>query len=91
MALMNTLYAFTSLPSQLKTRQYNPKYSPNGIRQQYMVTGEVYKTLHGAIRQLAQQNQVLIVRRQKAKKGLEVEVEYVQTFIAVYCSLGCVP
>ncbi len=32
-----------------------------------------------------------IVRRQKAKKGPEVEVEYVQTFIAVYCSLGCVP
>ncbi len=58
MALMNTLYAFTSLPSQLKTRQYNPKYSPNGIRQRYMVTGEVYKTLHGAVRQLARQNQV---------------------------------
>ncbi len=33
----------------------------------------------------------LLVRRQKAKKGPEVEVEYVQTFIAVYCSLGCVP
>ncbi len=33
----------------------------------------------------------LIVQRQKAKKGPEVEVEYVQTFIAVYCSLGCVP
>ncbi len=34
---------------------------------------------------------VTIVRRQKAKKGPEVEVEYVQTFIAGYCSLGCVP
>ena len=33
----------------------------------------------------------LIVRRKRAKKGPEVEVEYVQTFIAVYCSLGCVP
>ncbi len=32
-----------------------------------------------------------IVRRKRAKKGPEVEVEYVQTFIAVYCSLGCVP
>ncbi len=32
-----------------------------------------------------------IVRRKRAKKGSEVEVEYVQTFIAVYCSRGCVP
>ncbi len=32
----------------------------------------------------------LLVRQKKAKKGPEVEVEYVQTFIAVYCSLGCV-
>ena len=32
-----------------------------------------------------------VVRRQSAKKGPKVEVEYVQTFIAVYCSLGCVP
>ncbi len=33
----------------------------------------------------------IIVRRQSAKKGPKVEVEYVQTFSAVYCSLGCVP
>ncbi len=33
----------------------------------------------------------IIVRRKRAKKGPEVEVEYVQTFIAVYCSRGCVP
>ncbi len=32
-----------------------------------------------------------IVGRKRAKKGPEVEFEYVQTFIAVYWSLGCVP
>ena len=39
---------------------------------------------------LAQKTLTLSVQRQRAKKGPEVEDEYVQTFIAVYCSLGCV-
>ncbi len=32
-----------------------------------------------------------IIRAEKGKKKMEVEVKYVQDVFAVYCSLACVP
>ncbi len=78
---MNTLYAFTSLPSQLKSRQANPKYTKSAFRQSYMVIGEVYEVLEEAVEQLAKQNQVCFIFISVAACGRSCERVVLGIFI----------